>query len=319
MNGIYELESWKDYSKKIPLVAVVGLVNEWMTIYACLQQAVKVFDHVLVIGDGVDKKTLSYFNKFKSDFELIGNSKIEFIELGNFNPWPWLSLYDFSCEKYKNLNNLPIKSASKADYKRLSLAKSMHGNSILCSLHSDIILFDDSRNRIIDRMSNIENPLFDSEWYSLITLYDRKTAKTFYSKDSKPGNLIKDPNLNQRKIYDYPGDWGLMSFYGSSLILPGPDPKYPFATCMWPWSSKTQLEKKGHDNSLPHAIHLEYIRDRDNLKDFKNESWSFWETKKFENEDLELHEKLKVLDDLYFPVNFNLNNDNLLIIESKEE
>jgi hypothetical protein len=318
MNGVHEFESWSEYSKKLPLVAVVGLVNEWMTIYPCLQQAIKVFDKILVIGDDVSPKALEQYNKFIVDYKNECDGKIEFIELGNFDPWPWISLYDPKLD-YKNTKNFPKKSANKADYKRLSLAKTLQGNSIICSLHSDIIVFDDIKNRIKKRIENIDNPLLDSEWFNLITLYDKKNAKTFLSNDSKPGNLIKDPNLNQRYVYDYPGDWGLMSFYGSSLLLPGPDPLYPFFPCMWPWSKKTQMQKKGQDNSATFAIHLEYIRDSGRNKSFDNDAWSFWQTEKFEKEEPELHDKLKVLNELNFPVDFWLDESNVLRIEEKNQ
>lgn len=316
MNGIYELESWKNYSKKLPLVAVIGLVNEWMTIYPCLQQAIKVFDQIMVVSDGADKKTLQYFEQFREDYKNQIEGKVHLFDLENFDPWPWLSLYDAS-KKYTSIEELPIKAQSKADYKRIALAKSLYGNSIICSLHSDIIVFDDSRDRIIERMSNIANPLFDSEWFTLVTLYDRNNAKTFLSKDSAPGNMKKDPDLNQRTVYDYPGDWGLMSIYGSSMLLPGPDPLYPFAGCLWPWSRKTQMEKKGQDGTAPHAVHLEHIRDRGNNVTFDSESWSFWKTERFENEDPELHRRLRVLDDLNFPVDFWLDDGNTLRIKEK--
>jgi len=318
MKGMHELESWKNYCKKLPLVAVIGLVKEWMTIYPCLQQAIKVFDKILVVGDDATPKSLEQFKKFVSDYKTECDGKVEFIEMGNYDPWPWLSLYDAEIN-YGSVEELPKKSQSKADYKRINLAKSLHGNSIVCSLHSDIIIFEDSRQRIIERMSVIDNPLFDSEWFNIITLYDRKNAKTFISNNSSPGNLQKNPNLNQRYVYDYPGDWGLMSLYGSSILLPGPDPLYPFAGCLWPWSKKTQMQKKGQDNSATFAIHLEYIRDSGRNKSFDNDSWSFWKTERFEKEDPELHDKMKLLDELNFPVDFWLDESNVLRIEEKNQ
>ena len=319
MKGIYEFEKWSNYCERLPLVAVIGLVNEWMTIYACLQQAIKVFDNILVVGDNADKKTIEYFERFTQDHGSMAQGRIQFVELSNFDPWPWISLYDPDNSTYKSAKDLPKKSQSKADYKRIALAKTMFGNSIVCSLHSDIIVFDDTGKRISERMSNIDNPFFDSEWFSMITLYDRQNAKTYLSKDSSPGNLKKDPNLTQRTLYDYPGDWGLMSMYGSSLLIPGPDPLYGHYGCLWPWSQKTQCQKKGQDSSFPHAIHLEYIRDRGKNKSFKNEAWSFWKTERFENEDPELHEKIKIMNDLNIPVDFWLDEENILRIEEKNK
>jgi hypothetical protein len=316
MKGVYQFQSWKDFSKKLPLTAVIGLVDEWMTIYACLQQAIKVFDNILIVGDNASEKSVQYMEKFLFDHRSIAEGKIQFVELGHFDPWPWMSLYDPK-NSYKTVADLPLKSQSKADYKRISLAKTMYGNSIVCSLHSDILVFDDTKQRILERMSDIENPFFDSEWFSMITLYDKNTARTFLSKDSSPGNLKKDPSLNQRTVYDYPGDWGLMSIYGSSLVTPGPDPLYGYYGCLWPWSKKTQLQKKGQDSSIPHAIHLEHIRDRSRNKSFKNEAWSLWKTERFENEDHELYEKIKIMDHLNIPVDFWLDKENILRIEEK--
>jgi hypothetical protein len=314
MKGIYEFEKWSNYCERLPLVAVIGLVNEWMTIYACLQQAIKVFDYIIIANDGADSKTLEFLHRFMIDHQIQSSGKIQIIDLSEVDPWPWLSFYDASLN-YSDPKELPKNCHGKSTFKRMTLAKSMYINSLICSTHSDIVIFDDTRERIFERMKKIDNPLFDSEWFSMITLYDMKNAKTYLSNDSTPNNLKKDPNLNQRTVYDYPGDWGLMSMYGSSLLTPGPDPLHPHFDCLWPWSRKTQCEKKGQDNSEPHAVHLEYIRDRGKNKSFKKSEWSFWKTDRFIKEDINLFNRMKIFDDLYFPVKFWIDKNCLLRIE----
>lgn len=307
-----EIENWKTYSKKLPLIGVIGLVNEWMTIYPCLQQAVKIFDEILIVGDSASEKSKFYLEKFILDHYTFKN-KIHFVDLGEIDPWPWL-VFPRSGVHYNSVSDIPIKCSPKAGFKRFNFAKVKFPNTILCSVHSDIILFDNSRERIYERMSNVENPFFDSEWYSMITLYDKSHIKTFLSNDSTLGNLKKDPNLNQRTIYDYPGDWGLMSYYSSSLLTVGPDPVIHEFEAFYPWSKKTQCEKKGQDNSFPHAIHLEFIRDSCKNKNFKDESWKILNLKNINN-DIKLLEEIKILDNLNFGVKFELNNDYQLIIE----
>lgn len=309
-----ELEKWEVYSKRLPLIGVIGLVNEWMTIYPCLQQAIKVFDEILVVGDSSTEKAKLYLEKFLSDYSSYKN-KIHFIDLGDIDPWPWL-VFPRNGVHYNNVSEIPIKCSPKAGFKRFNYAKVNFPNTILCSVHSDIILFENSKQRIKDRMSKIENPFFDSEWFSMITMYDNNHIKTFLSEDSTIGNLKKDPNLNQRTIYDYPGDWGLMSYYSSSLLTIGPDPVINEFEVFYPWSKKTQCEKKGHDNSFPHAIHLEFIRDICKNKNFKNESWKILSLNDIKD-DINLIKEINILNDLNFDVTFKLNDSYELIIEEK--
>lgn len=306
---------WSTYCNQIPLVAVIGLMGEWMTIYACLQQAIKNFDHVIVCGDGTSTHAKSMLDQFVSDHGEAAKGKVHFIELGDIDPWPWVAMARPGA-KYETLGEVPMKSWSKAGFKRFNYARALFPNSILCSLHSDVIVFDDTGVRIRERMSSIQDPFFDSEWFSMVTMHDKNNIISIVSSDSGPGNLKKDPGLMQRTTYDYPGDWGLMSIYASSLLSVGPDPGGHEAECLYPWSRKTQCEKKGHDTSVPHAIHLEWLRDSCIGKDFSPYSWKTVKRSWVEENDLELGTRLKAIDDLYFPVKFELDQNHILRIET---
>lgn len=305
---------WREYCNKIPLVAVIGLMGEWMTIYACLQQAIKNFDHIIICGDGVLPRTKSMVDRFISDHGESAKSNIHFIDLGEVDPWPWVAMARPGV-RYDQVSEIPMKSWSKAGFKRFNYARALFPNSTLCSLHSDVIVFDDTGVRMRNRMSNIQDPFFESEWFSMVTMHDKNNIISIVSADSGPGNLNKDPGLSQRTTYDYPGDWGLMSMYASSLLSVGPDPGGHEAECLYPWSRKTQCEKKGHDTSVPHAIHLEWLRDSCIGKDFSPYSWKTVKRSWVEENDLELGTRLKVIDDLYFPVKFELDENHILRIE----
>lgn len=308
--------SWEKYVDQIPLVAVMGLMSEWMTIYAVLQQAVKNFDHILICGDGVTPKTKFMLDKFLHDHKEEAN-KIHFIELGDVDPWPWVVMTRPGV-KYESVSDIPVKSPAKATFKRFKYASAAFPNSILCSLHSDIIVFDDTGKRIKERMKNIKDPFFESEWYSMITMHDTQNICSILSEDSSPGNLKGHPALRQRTTYDYPGDWGLMSMYGSSLLSAGPDPGGHETECLYPWSRKTQCEKKGCDTSPPHAIHFEWIKDRCLNKDFSSTSWKIVKRNWLEENDIELFNRIKSIDDLYFPVEFRLDENFILRIKEME-
>ena len=305
--------SWSDYASRAPLVAVVGMMGEWMTIYACLQQAVKNFDYVIVCGDGVSEKAKEMFDRFISDHSEQVRSRIHFVEMDTIDPWPWVAMARPGV-KYDNVGQVPLKSWSKAGFKRFNYARAIFPNSILCSLHADVIVFDDTGIRIRSRMMAIDDPFFDSEWYSMVTMNDRNKINSILSEDSGPGNHKGHPALRQRTTYDYPGDWGLMSIYASSMLSVGPDPGGHEAECLYPWSRKTQCEKKGCDTSVPHAVHLEWLRDSCRDRDFSKTAWKIIERSWVEENDSPLGERLRVIDNVYFPVKFQLDEHSVLRI-----
>jgi hypothetical protein len=305
---------WGDYVEKIPTVAVIGLVNEWMTIYACCQQALKNFDQIIVCGDGVSPDAKLMLDKFLSDYSSECKGRFHFIDLGDVDPWPWVSMARPGVE-YEDITKIPVKSWSKAGFKRFNYARAIFPNSILCSLHSDVIVFNDTGKRIKERMSQIRDPFFDSEWYSMVTMHDKHNIESILSPDSSPGNHKKHPALRQRTTYDYPGDWGLMSIYASSMLSVGPDPGGHEAECLYPWSRVTQCEKKGCDTSVPHAIHLEWIRDSCLNRSFAQTSWKIVSREWVKKNDQDLGKRLSVIDEVFFPVKFGLDENKTLRIE----
>jgi hypothetical protein len=253
-----EQSSWSEYCESLPLVACVGLVDEWMTIYACLQNACEVFDHVFVGGDNATPRAVSYLNKFVEDHPHLAN-KVEFLEMGNIDPWPWLR-----CPRpgktYNTIEEVPIGSWAKAMNKRFNYVRAKFPNALITSVHSDVIMFLNSRRRLVERFKNMKNPFLDSEWFcmSYIAGFDKITGPHVIDAN---GQRSGSPELAQRVWYDYPGDWGLSGCYSSSLLTVGPDPVSTFAECFYPWSRETQCEKKGHDTNPPYAAHLGWCKD----------------------------------------------------------
>ena len=251
-------ESWESFSNRLPLVACVGLVDEWMTIYACLQNACEVFDHVVVAGDNATPRAFSYLEKFLKDYPNHAN-KIEFIEMGHIDPWPWLR-----CPRpgkdYKTIDEVPVSSWAKAMNKRFNYTRAKFPNSLIMSVHADVVMFLDARERIKKRFAEMKNPFTDSEWFcmSYMADFDHITGPCILNPD---GSRSGAPDLKQRVWYDYPGDWGLAGCYSSSLLSVGPDPISTFAECFYPWSRETQCEKKGHDTNPPYAAHMGWWKD----------------------------------------------------------
>ena len=251
-------DTWSNYCKKLPLVACVGLVDEWMTIYACLQNACEIFDHVVVCGDNASKRAVEYLEKYRSDFPQ-NASKVEFIEMGHIDPWPWLRCPRPNKE-YKTIDEVPVGSWAKAMNKRFNYTRAKYPNSLIFSLHSDVVMFLNARERLIERMSSMSNPFFDSEWFcmSYMADFDHINGPCIKNAD---GTRSGHPTLKQRVWYDYPGDWGLSGCYSSSLLSVGPDPISSYAECFYPWSRVTQTEKKGHDVNPPYAAHMGWWKD----------------------------------------------------------
>lgn len=250
-------QSWSEYCRKLPLVACVGLMDEWMTIYACLQNASLVFDKIVVCGEGASSRALSYLEKFKIDYPDLSH-KVEFVELGHYDPWPWLSCPRLGKE-YKSVEEMPKGSWAKSMNKRFNWTRSKYPNSLLISLHSDVIMFKNSRERIYDRFCNMQNPFFDAEWFCMSYMLDFDHINGPCIKNEK-GERIPEPGLSQRKWYDYPGDWGLAGCYASSLLTVGPDPVGTYAECFYPWSREIQ-SKKGNDTNPPYAAHMGWWKD----------------------------------------------------------
>lgn len=252
-----QVQTWSEYSKNIPLVACIGLVDEWMTIYACLQNACQVFDHVVVVGDNATPRAKKYLDRYVSDHSS-HSSKVEFIEMGHVDPWPWLRC-PREGKTYSSIEEVPRGSWAKAMNKRFSYTRSKYPNSLIVSVHSDVIMYLNSRERLYQRFSEMTNPFFDSEWFcmSYVAGFDKITGPHMLEGNKRVG----DPALSQRVWYDYPGDWGLSGCYSSSLLSVGPDPISSFAECFYPWNKTTQCEKKGHDTNPPYAVHLGWCKD----------------------------------------------------------
>jgi len=255
---VIQEKSWSEYCRELPLIACVGLMDEWMTIYACLQNASIVFDKIVVCGESATPRALKYLEKFKEENPDVAH-KVEFVELGHYDPWPWLRC-PRGGKTYATIEEVPKGSWAKSMNKRFNWTRAKYPNSLLMSLHSDVIMFKNARERIYDRFANMQNPFFDSEWFCMSYMADFDHINGPAVRSSS-GERIPHPELAQRVWYDYPGDWGLCGCYASSLLTVGPDPGSSYAECFFPWSRETQTQKKGHDTNPPYAAHMGWWKD----------------------------------------------------------
>ena len=60
--------NWSTLCRKFPLVCGLKTFNAELTVYACLQQAYKIFDHIVITDDGSDDRTLEMIQKCVDDF-----------------------------------------------------------------------------------------------------------------------------------------------------------------------------------------------------------------------------------------------------------
>ena len=237
--------SWETYCRKLPLVCGLKTLNAEMTIYACLQQAYKQFDHVIITDDGSDDKTLEMIKKCTRDFDI---RNVSFADVSSYDPWP-----DQVIEKKEGDHHIPRKSGkthAKAQHKNLQAVKQLAPNCIYVSLEDDVILFDNIRQRIYDRISRWEDPYTDCEFFNVSSIVDRNhTLLAIHEGKPLPG-------IRQRALYDNAGDWTCAAIWSQGQLQIGPDPVYAFGACLFPWTQKNQCGKKGQDNEMPFGFHM---------------------------------------------------------------
>lgn len=238
-------DNWPELCRKFPLVCGLKTLNAEMTIYACLQQAYKLFDHVVITDDGSEDKTMEMIKNCISDFDI---RNVSIFDVSQYDPWP-----DQVIEKKEGDHHIPRKSGkthAKAQWKNFAAVKQVAKNCIYVSLEDDVIVFDNIRQRIYDRISKWDDPYTDCEFFNVSSIVDDDhVLRAIYQGKPLPG-------INQRELYDNAGDWTLAAIWTGSDLQIGPDPVYAFGGCIYPWLPKNQIGKKGQDNTMPFGFHL---------------------------------------------------------------
>ena len=237
--------NWPEICRKFPIICGLKTFNAELTIYATLQQAYKQFDWIVITDDGSTDNTIKMIEKCVTDY---GIKNIEVYQVGEHDPWP-----DQKVEKREGDHHIirnGDKTAAKACFKNWSITKQKYPNFFYLGLEDDVILFDNVRQRIYERISKWSDPFTDCEYFNVSSIVD-KDHVLLALHEGKPL-----PGIKQRALYDNAGDWTCALFWNAGQIQIGPDPVYPFGACMFPWLPKTQVGKKGQDTSMPFGFHM---------------------------------------------------------------
>ena len=229
--------------------------NSW-TVFACLQQAVKQFDLVLVIDDGSTDGTLLEVDRF---IRRERPRNVHVFDLSWFDPMPSLV-----APKREGMEPTS-KTQSKAKFKAHALAKQVAPSAVWTSIEADVILHDDARARIVDRVSRWDEPESDCEFFNLVMSIDQWNVRAVTASEER---YVKLPGIRHRKPYDHPGDWGLATSWLGGQLVPGPDPVFPYGPTFLPWKEKNQLGKKGQDDSPPFGFHMLSYRESDSAASY---------------------------------------------------
>jgi glycosyltransferase involved in cell wall biosynthesis len=239
------MTTWKEFSKSAPWVATVQTYNNDWTVYACLQQACKQFDIILVVDDGSNDKTMLEVDRF---IRREKPNNLHCFDLSSFDPWP-----DLKAPKREWMKEVTNKTQSKSKFKAHNIAKQFCPQGLWVSLESDVIVCNDARQRMQKRISEWEDPHNDCEFFNVVMTIDPWHVRSVSDSETE---YIKPAGIKHRKEYDHPGDWCLAtSWLGGNLKI-SPDPEFPYGPCFDPWIQKNQIGKKGQDDSLPFGFHM---------------------------------------------------------------
>jgi len=255
--------NWKLKAQDIRCICGINTFNNELTIYACLQQAIKNFgsENVIVFDDGSTDNTLQYIEKFNKDY----NSDIAIGNVGEFDPWPNQKVErDHGPEKGTLIET--GKTHAKSKFKSWFLVKQNFPDAIYFSLEADVILVDDILVRARERIARWENPKMDCEFFNVVFTIDSDYVRPMCSTEESLEDRLE--GITQRKIYDQPGDWTFACFWTGGELHIGPDPVWPYGACLFPWTQKTQCEKKGQDTDIPYGFHLYNYNNKSSDSDF---------------------------------------------------
>ena len=296
--------SWSQYARSLPLVCGIKTLNAELTIYACLQQAYKQFDYIVITDDGSTDDTFKMVQKCCKDFQI---QNIVVLDMSKADPWP-----DQTIEKKEGDHHITRelgKTHAKAQWKSFNIIKKNFPNSIYVSLEDDVILYENIRSRIYNRVVNWKEPHTDSEFFNVIQTIDKYRLLPVKGYGFHPG-------MNQRKTYDNAGDYTLACWWTSGKLNIMPDPVYAFGACLDPWLQKNQTGKKGQCNDEPYGYHMLCYRTSKigySYKHILKEGYDFMNIQDVAKEDKSVNSSL--LDDVWFPKELSLNKDYEIIVE----
>ena len=241
-------ENWDQVARRLPLVCGLKTLNSELTIYAVLQQACHQFDYVVITDDGSTDDTVNMIKKCVADFNI---QNIMVVDVSEFDPWP-----DQEIEKNDgdhHITRTAGKSHAKAQLKNYQVVQQAAPDSIYVSLEDDVLLFDNVRSRIYNRIVQWKEPYTDCEFFNVTSVIDKEhTVEALHNYE--PG--IPIPGMNFRRLHDNAGDYTLAAWWTGGEIRVGPDPNYPFGACLYPWLEKNQCGKKGQCNDKPFGFHF---------------------------------------------------------------
>jgi glycosyltransferase involved in cell wall biosynthesis len=282
--------NWETFSKSTPWIATIQTYNNDWTIYACLQQACKQFEHVVIVDDGSNDKTMLEIDRF---IRREKPKSLHVFDVSSLDPWP-----ELKAPKREWMSEVTSKTQSKSKFKTYTVAKQLAPQLLWVSIESDVILSDDARLRMVDRVSKWKEPETDCEFFNLVMTIDPWHVRSV----SKSEETYEKPDgIKHRREYDHPGDWGLaMSWLGGKLT-PGPDPSFPYGPCYLPWMHKNQVGKKGQDDTAPFGFHM--LSYRESEANVTYEGRRFMKIKDLEDKEVDW----SLLERVRFPVVSSLN------------
>jgi len=145
------MSDWSNEFMNMPLIATVLVKNNQDTVYSCLLKASKMFDAIIVVLDGSNDGSLQEIDRFIRRENV---KHVHVFDLTSQNPWPQVEVN----EGYVNY--------ARSQEKCFSLAKSLIQTGIWVSLCADVILDDNCRNIIIDRLSRWTQPEVNHEVFT---------------------------------------------------------------------------------------------------------------------------------------------------------
>jgi len=237
---------WSELCRKFPLVCGLKTYNGDLTVYATLKQAYKQFDFVVITDDGSTDETMQEVQKCISDHNI---KNVAVIDVGGIIPWK-----DDANKKREGDHHIPRpdgKTHAKAQWKSYQIVKQNFQNSIFVSLEDDVILEENVRWRVYDRISRWTDPFTDCEFFNVTSVIDDDHVLLGCHAD---GSGLK--GIVQRRLYNNGGDWTFAAIWTGGDLQIGPDPLYPFGACLYPWLPKNQLGKKGQDGEKSHGFHM---------------------------------------------------------------
>jgi len=186
------MTTWKEFSKTVPWIATIETNNNDWTIYACLQQATKQFNAVLVVDNGSTDKTFLEIDRFVRREK---PKNLQIFDLNSFDVWPDLQL--------------DRKIKSKSSFRAFSIAKKIATKGMWVSIDPSIILFDDARIKIQSHIEEWIDPFKSYNHFNSIRVIDPWTIQKHqeFTEDNWKitsawlgGNLSIAPNASNQQI-----------------------------------------------------------------------------------------------------------------------